>query len=52
MHTGKGQTEEGKGIVVFASIVQQKSLISRELPAADRGGTRKGDRSAEVRVER
>ena len=53
MHsTGKGQTEEGIGLIVFASIVQQKSLASRELPVADRGGTPTGVRSAEVRVER
>ncbi len=52
MHIGKGQTEEGKGLIVFASIVQQKSLVSRELPVADWGGTPRGNRSAEVRVER
>ena len=40
--TGKDRTEEGNGVIVFASVVQQKSLVGREPAGADRGGTPKG----------
>jgi hypothetical protein len=40
--TRKDQTEEGNGIIVFASVVQQKSLAGKERIRADRSGTPKG----------
>ena len=43
MYKGKGRTREsGKDPVVFANVVQQKSLSGREPAGADRGGTLKG----------
>ncbi len=42
--TRKDQTEEGNGVIVFASVVQRKSLVGREPVGADRGGTPKGAR--------
>lgn len=51
-NSGKDQTEEGKGVIVFASVVRQKSLASRELTGRDRSGTPIVARSAEMQVER
>jgi hypothetical protein len=39
---GKGKTKEsGKERIVFANVVQQKSLVGREPMGVDRGGTSK-----------
>ena len=42
VQTRKDQTEEGNGIIVSASVVQQKSLAGKERIRADRSGTPKG----------